>query len=240
MKKYAAGMLAGTLCAFALPAQAAPGLGQEIYSADVEQGELEGEARWGRLAGGEDGGKEALFLEIAYGVSQSLRFSISGEWEKEPGQTRDAEAVGFEALYAISEAGGFAFAVLGEYEVVFDGTDQMEAMLIMQRDSGPLDIRFNVIAEKELAGGEPVEFEYGVSADIAAFGEVRVGAEAFGELGTTKDFLPRAEHFAGPAAKFGIEGLGPELEVGVGYLFALGEAKDETDGMLRIGLDMEF
>lgn len=37
-----------------------------------------------------------------------------------------------------------------------------------------------------------------------------------------------------------IEALGPELEIGVGYLFALGAAKADTDGMLRIDIAMEF
>ena len=45
---------------------------------------------------------------------------------------------------------------------------------------------------------------------------------------------------SGPYAKYEIEGLGPEVALQVGYLFALGKAKEDTDGQLRIGLELEF
>jgi len=41
-------------------------------------------------------------------------------------------------------------------------------------------------------------------------------------------------------AKFEIEGLGPELGLQVGYLVALGAARDDADGQLQVRLEMEF
>lgn len=222
-------------------AHAAPGLGGEVYAAEVEAGELEFEAIYGELDGGEEDGESVLKLEAAYGVSDRLKLALTGEIEKEPGETREFEAVGFEAIYELGQLGGITFGLYGEYEVVFEGSDKVEGKLLMQREEGPLDLRFNLIAEKELAGDEVVELEYAASADVEAIGELRLGLMAFGELGTFKDFLPHAEHFVGPVAKIEIEGLGPELEIEAGYLFAFGEARDEgTDGQFRLMLEVEF
>lgn len=221
-------------------AHAAPGLGDEVYGAEVEKGELEFEAIYGTLAGGPEDGEDALVLEGAYGLTDSFRLGLRGEFEKEPGEDRELEALGIEGIYELGKVGGLTFALYGEYEIVFDGADKIETKLLVQRKAGPLDLRFNLIAEKELESGEKVELEYAVSADVEAFGEVRLGVQAYGELGTFDDFLPRAEHFVGPVAKFEIEGLGPELEIEAGYLFALGEANDETNGQFRLLVELEF
>ena len=52
--------------------------------------------------------------------------------------------------------------------------------------------------------------------------------------------LTRADHYVGPVIKTEIEGLGPELGIEAGYLFALGKAKDDSDGQLRLVVEMEF
>jgi hypothetical protein len=80
----------------------------------------------------------------------------------------------------------------------------------------------------------PVEFEYAASADVPIVSELRIGMEALGERGTTRNFLLRAEHLVGAAAKLEIEGLGPEIELGGGYL-AIARAKNTSDGQLRLG-----
>ncbi len=221
-------------------AHAAPGLGGEVYGATVEEGELEVESIYGQLDGGPEDGEDVLVLEAAYGVTDKLRLGLRGEIEKEPGADREFEALGIEAIYELGNLGGVDFAVYGEYEVVFEGADKIETKLLVQRREGPIDLRFNLIAEKELEGGHDVELEYAASADFEAFGEIRLGAQAYGQLGTFENFLPHAEHFLGPVAKFEIEGLGPELEIEAGYLFALGEAKNETDGQFRLLLELEF
>lgn len=239
MRFYA---LLGAL-ACALPGHAfasAPGMGDEVYGATVEKGEAEIEARYGALDGGPDDGEDVLKLEAAYGVTDSLRLAVVGEFEKEPGESREAEAVSLEAIYALGQAGGIDIALYGEYEIVFDGADKFEGKILLQRSTGPWDFRLNLIAEKEFEGGKPVELAYAASADVETFGEVRLGVQAYGELGTFKDFLPRAAHFIGPVAKFEIEGLGPEIELEAGYLFPVAEAKDETDGQLRVVLGIEF
>ena len=227
-------------CAAVSPAYAAPGLGGEVYSATVEKGETEFEARWDELDGGPDDGESVFMLEAAHGVTDKFLLALKGEFEKDPGSSREAEAMAVEAIYELGQLGGIDFALYGEYEIVFEGADKIETKLLLQRKSGPWDVRLNLIAEKELEDGEPLEFEYAASADVATVGELRLGIEAFGELGTSKNFLPNAEHFVGPSAKFEIEGLGPEIEIQAGYLFAIGKARDDADGQFRLGLEIEF
>lgn len=225
----------------ATPAYAAPGLGSEVYGATVEEGELEFEAIYGALDGGDDDGEDVIKLEAAYGVTDKLRLGVLTELEKEPGEGREAEEMGIEAIYELGKAGPIDFALYGEYAIGLNGhSDKVEAKLLMQHRSGPLDIRFNLIGEKELVSGEKVELAYAASADVEAIGEVRLGVQAYGQLGSFSKFLPHAEHFVGPVAKAEIEGLGPEIGIEAGYLFALGDARDETDGQFRLLLELEF
>ena len=181
-----------------------------------------------------------LKLEAAYGVTQSLRPAVVGEFEKDPGEKRRAEAVSLEAIYALGKLGGIDVALYSEYEIAFHGADKFEGKLLLQRRTGPWDFRLNLIAEKPFDSGAPVELAYAASADVETFGEVRLGVQAYGELGTFKDFLPHAEHFIGPVLKFEIEGLGPEIEMEAGYLFPVSEARDATDGQLRLVAGIEF
>lgn len=221
-------------------AHAAPGLGDEVYGAEVDKGEAEAEAIYGRIDGGADAGEDVLKLEAAYGLTDRLRIGLVGELEREPFESRRFEAVGVEAIYELGDLGGVKFAGYAEYEIALDGPDKIETKLLMQRRTGPLDLRLNLIAEKELASGADVEFEYAASVDVETLGELRLGIQAFGELGTLGHFAPRAEHFAGPVAKIEIEGLGPELELQAGYLFALGAARDDSDGQFKLAVELEF
>jgi len=239
-------IVASTMLASLLPtaAHAAPGLGDEVYGATVSKGEVEAEIRYGRLGGGTDHGEDATKLELGYGVSDSFRLAMVGEFEKEPGQPRKADSVAIEAIYELGnlggKQGGVDFALYGEYEIGFLGPDKLETKLLVQHHKGPWDLRLNLIAAKPLASGAPVELGYAMSADVETLGEVRLGVQAYGELGTFSRFAPHAEHFAGPVVKFEIEGLDHELGLELGYLFALGKAKDDTDGQMRMKLEMEF
>jgi hypothetical protein len=221
-------------------AQATPGMGDEVYGAETTAGETELEARYGALAGGPTDGAEALKLEASYAVNGRLRIAALGEFTRDPFGPRKFEAAGVEAIYRVGTVGGIGVAVYGEYEVAFNGTDKVETKLILQRRKGPLDIRFNLIAEKPLSADQAVELGYAASVDFTVFRDVSLGARAFGNLGTFSNRLPYAEHYVGPVVKVGIDGLGPEVELEAGYLFAVGKAKQDTNGQVRIMLGVEF
>ncbi len=223
---------------FAAPAFAEPS--GEISSPVVVKGETEIEAIYGRLRGGPDSGEDILRLEASHSVSDRLRLAIRTEIERPPGGPRRLEAVSFEAIYELGRIGGLDIGLYGEYETVLHGADKLEAKLLLERRAGPFDAKLNLIAARPLASGNPLEFGYAASADVEAIGELRLGVAAFGGLGSTDDFLTRADHYVGPVVKTEIEGLGPEIEIEAGYLFALGKAKDDSDGQFRLVVEMEF
>ena len=239
-------MFAAALAAVLVPgvAHAEAGLGDKVYGATVEGGVSEVEARYGRLVGDEADGEDAAVFEFSHGFSDRFYGAVLFEFEREPGEKRELEAIGFEGIAALGhvDAIDMDVAVYGEYEAVRGGADAVETKLLLQHKRGTFDGRLNLIAEKELESGEPLEFGYAASADWAAIGEFRLGAEAFGGLGTSRDFLSRSGHFAGPTVKTEIEGLPGhgELEIEAAYLFALGEARHEADGQARLLLEYEF
>lgn len=234
--------LAAAAFAAALPsaAWADPGMGNEVYGATVDAGKIEIETRYDRLSGGADNGEDVFQLEASYGISRRFSLGLQAEFEREPGDIRRAEELGIEAIWALGRVGGLDVALYGEYEIGFTGPDAIETKLIIQRRKGPFDLRLNLIAEKKLVASEKVELGYAASVDYEVFDEVRLGVQAFGDAGTFERLAPRAKHFVGPVAKFEIEALGPEFEIEAGYLFALGAARDDTKGQLRIGLEFEF
>ncbi|MCW1381691.1 hypothetical protein OLX02_02525 [Novosphingobium sp. KCTC 2891] len=241
MKKVVLAALAA--CTLPCAAHAAPGMGDEVYGATTEKGEVELEARYGALAGGADDGEDALKLEAAYSPTDRLRLGAQLELEREPSGPRKAEAASFEAIYTLGRVAGIDVALYGEYEVglLRDTPDAVEGKILLQRKAGPLDARLNLIFQKHLATGQKVEVGYAASADYAVAGdELRVGVAAFGDLGSFHRFLPSAEHFVGPIVKTEIEGLGPEIGIEAGYLFAVDKARDDTKGQFRLMVEMEF
>lgn len=238
--KFAFGLVTLLL---ASTAQAGPGLGGKVYGATVEAGVTELEARYGRLTGGTDAGVDALVLEAAHGFSDRVYGAALFEFEREEPGSRKLEAVAIEGIYALGDLARFGLnaALYGEYGAGLHGPDKIETKLLLQHKRGSFDSRVNLIAEKVPDGGTPVEFGYAASADWEIADELRLGGAAFGEWGSTRNLSFRTEHFAGPIAKYEFEHVGKgELEIEAGYLFALGRARDDADGQVRLLLEYEF
>jgi hypothetical protein len=214
----------------AAPAGATPGLGEEVYPAAIEP-ETEIEARYGRLAGRNDDGAEALILEASHGFSTKFRAALLAEFEREPGGGRHASAFAIEAIHTLGRVGGIDTAFYGEYQVARHGPDKVETKLLLQKRAGPIDARLNLIAERQMVAGAPITFGYAASADVAAIGDFRLGAAAFGDLSGDEG----GHHFAGPIAKADFEHAGPgDFELETGYLFALGSAREGARGQFRL------
>ena len=221
-------------------AQAAPGLGEKVSGATIEPGEAELEARYGRLTGGGDAGADALVFEAAYGFSERVYGAVLAEFQREPDGSRKLEAIAVEGIYALGHIAPLDLdvALYGEYEAGVHGPDKVETKLLLEHEKGPFDVRLNLVAEKHLVGGTPLGLGYAASADWGVADEFRLGGAAFGELGSTRGLTTRTEHFAGPIAKYAVEHLGKgELEIEAGYLFALGRAREDTDGQVRLLLE---
>lgn len=233
------------LCLVLVPsaAWAAPGLDDVVYGATVEAGKTEIETRYGRLTGGTADGEDAFVVEIARGFSSHFYGATLATFEREPGEKRRLETIALEGIFTLGhiKALNLDTAIYVEGEHGIHGPDNLETKLLLQHHKGAFDSRLNLIAERSLTSGAPVEFSYAASADYAVADDISLGAEAFGDLGSSRKITARSEHFIGPAAKLGLDHVGPgELEFRAGYLFAVDRARDESRGQLRLGLEYEF
>lgn len=242
-----AAVLFGGLMATA--AHAAPGLGDEVYGATVESGETEFEARYGQLDSGADDGEDNARFEVERGITNRLALAAVVELERDPGGTRRATHLGFEAIYHLGRVAGIDVAAYQELELGLNGDSYgSETKLLLQKRAGKWDLRFNLVGEKPFDTSAPLEFGYAASADVAVSQRFRLGITGFGDLGTIHDFGPSSEHFLGPVAKVRMLKLDPDgdgddhggLTLEAGYLFAIGATNHQTNGQFRLNLEWEM
>lgn len=220
-----------------------PGAADEIYGARAEPWETEVEARYHTETGGPDAGESSLKLEAEYGVNEALRVAVNAEFDRTPGGPRRAAGLGFEAIYSVGSIGPIEVAAYGEFGLGVNGNpDELEGKIILEYLRGTFDARLNIIADKDFNGATPVYFGYAARADMETVGALRLGVQAFGDLGTLHRSFPGADHFVGPAAFLPLlpVGKGPQLELETGYLFAVGRTRNDTDGQLRVAVELEF
>ncbi len=218
-----------------------------IEAPGVEKGVLEAEATAERLSGGDADGESSTKLEVGYGFTDRLHMAVIGEIEDEPGESATLEALGVEAIVDTGriEALGLDTGLYFEYEQpLHNEAGKVEGKLLLGRDFGPVRGIFNIVAEQPLTdkdGEGAMEFGYAGQATAEVAHDVGVGVMAFGDLGTNRDFGGRQGHFAGPLVEWELDQLGGhgELEFKAAYLFALGAAKDETDGQIHLAVEWE-
>lgn len=208
----------------------------------LEPGQTEIESRYGRLVGGEDAREDDLLVEVAHHFSKRFYGGFELATHRDPNGSREIESFGVEAIVSFGKVAGIQSGVLVEYAANRHGRDALETKLLLEKPIGELDARLNLIAEKELRAGGPLEFAYAASADIEVADEFRLGVMALGELGSSRHLTTHGEHFVGPNLKYELEPKegGGELGFELGYLFALGEARDDARGLLRLQVEYGF
>lgn len=227
-------------------ATAQPGVISGVDEATVERGVLEAELNSAVLSGGPEGGLSATEIELEYGFTDTLAVAVLTEVGRESGGPLRNQAWAVEATWhAATLPGDVEFGVLGEYLVERDGTNVAEGKLLFQRTSGRWDARLNLVAERALSRARDTAYGYAASIDAEVAPELRLGVQAFGELGDGDGFGGRREHFLGPALQYAFTDLPfpGEIEVSTGYLFALGShTREVTDGQFRfsVALAREF
>lgn len=221
----------------ALPgaALASPGHGNDADSATVESGALDLGLTYHRLAGGPEGGDDLLQTSATFGASHRLRLGMQASFESTSSGPRKAETVGFDALYALGKVGPVDLAVYGTYDIGIGLPDSIEARIIAQHQSGPIDLRFNLVGNRNLAAGESFELGYALAVDVQVLPRLQLGLHGFGEFGSLDSQLPNGGHALGPVAKFDI---GEPVKVSFGYLFTIGAARQDTYGQFRLGLEI--
>jgi hypothetical protein len=226
-------------------ARADPGVGDPVYGATLQRGTLELESRYGRLTGGARDATDGLVLEGEYAFSNRFAAAVLVETGRDPGGARRVEATAIEMIHTLGRIKPLAIdvALYGEYKHGLRGNDDvLEAKLLIEHRAGPFDARLNLIGERPLRSGEPVELAYAASADWALIGDdLRAGLQAFGDLGTTRRFGGRQDSYVGPVIKAEIEHIGPgEIEIEAGWLRAFGSARDHTGGQARLLISYEL
>lgn len=224
-----------------------PGLGNTVDPPYVKSGVTELELRGGRLSGGTDNGSSGAVVELEQGINDRLSLALVGEFEDAPGEARKLDSVGLEAVTYFGQVPRLGVDVGGylEYEQrIHDESGVLEAKLLLARMFGPVEARLNLIAHQPLTDREgegATDFGYAAEATLPVRDSLRMGLQAFGDLGTSRSFGGSQAHYVGPVARWEIHpsrAVG-ELEFEAAYLFATGAARRDADGQVRLGLEWE-
>lgn len=242
----AGALVAGFTCAAA--AHAEPGLANKVYDPYVRNGVTEVELRAGRLSGGALDGESGAVVELEHGFGDRLSLAVLGEFEHHAGEKSKLDAIAVEGVAYLGQIPGVGVDVgaYAEYEQrIHNESGVLEGKLLLAKQMGPVQALVNFIVERPLtdkADEQQTEFGYAAEGTVAASPSVRLGLQAFGDLGTRDRFGGRQAHYLGPVAKWELHpswfGKG-ELELEAAYLAPLGSARHETDGQLRVALEFE-
>ena len=117
-----------------------------------------------------------------------------------------------------------------------------EGKLLLAKTAGRFQGLVNLIVEKPLSAptGEGMAgYGYAASATWQTVGNLRLGAEAFGDLGDDHAFLGRQGAYVGPQVKWeGRLGRMPfDIGLDAGWLVAVGTDRSEAASQVRLGLE---
>jgi hypothetical protein len=241
-----AAAIALTLAAVGV-ARADPRLDEKVYTPYVLNGVGEFEARTARELGGPLGGQTTTVLEAEYGVNDRLSLALVGAIERPAGEASRLAGVGLEGVAYLGQIPGVGVdtGLYLEYTRGLNGeNDGGEAKLLLAKTAGRFQGLVNFIVEKPLsapAGQGYASYGYAASATWQTVGALRLGAEAFGDLGDDHAFLGRQGAYVGPQIKWeGRLGATPfDLGLDAGWLAAVGPAQGEAASQVRVGLELE-
>ncbi|MGB5133111.1 MAG: FTR1 family protein [Steroidobacteraceae bacterium] len=218
----------------------------KVYSPIVEEGERAIELRGHRESDGDPGVDDGQQYKVDLEFSPRWFWSteLVGEWEKAPGESLKNTEVAWENIFQLFEQGRYAIdaGLLVEYAHSTEpgGEDKLELGALLQKDFGLNQMRFNLVAERELRSGAETELEYALQYRWRRSPRFEPGIEWYGEFGDLGDFgsLGDHRHELGPAA-FGRIPLGSgALKYEFAWLFGLTE--DAAAQTARFLLEYEF
>ncbi len=228
-------------------AAADPRLDEVVYSPYVENGVAEFEARGARALGGSLNGASGVVLEQEYGVSDRLSLAAVETVTRGPGETTELRGLGVEAigyLGQIPRLGVDAGLYLEYAKGLFGAGDVAEAKLLLAKTAGRFQSLANLILEEPIGaprGAGFAAYGYAISATWRTWRALRLGAEAFGDLGDDHAFLGRQGAYVGPQLKW--EGrlgrLPVDLGVDAGWLTVVGASRGEARSEARLALELE-
>jgi len=243
---------AGVLLAGANPAFADPRLDEVVYSPYIENHELELESRVATEVGhGDLKGATTVVEELEAGLNDRVSLALVVPIEREPGERARATGVGLESIFYIGQIPGLGVDVGAYLELtkgLGDEEDTGEAKLLLAKTAGRFQGLFNFIVERPFNAphGEGfASYGYAASATWRTVGTLRLGVEAFGDLGDDHGFLRGGQGaYVGPQLLWEATPRGSpvEIEVDAGWLASVGAARGEapSQARLKIGLARRF
>lgn len=249
MRKVSLGLIFAVVGFLSSPALADPRLDEIVYSPYVENHVFELATRYGQVLGhGSEKGSNTFVTEAEYGVNDRLSVALLTKVEGSPGERRQLKEVAIETVYylgQIPKIGIDAGLYLEIAKGVNGDTDGGEAKILLAKTAGRFQGLLNLIAERPLSGPKSERFNsygYAASATWRTVGNLRLGAEALGDLGDDHGFLQhRQGAYIGPQIKWEGRPKGApfELAVDAGWLAAVGADRDEGRSQARINIELE-
>ena len=229
-------------------AVAEPGLSNRVYSPYVKKGVTEVELRAGRLNGGPLDGEQSAIVELEHGISDRVSLAILAEFEQHAGEARKLDAVAVEGVAYLGQIPGLGVDVGGyvEYEQrIHNESGVAEAKLLLAKRADAFEGLLNLIARRPLSyrpGEHDTQFGYAAQATWDVGANLRLGGQAFGDLGTDRGFGGRRPHYLGPVARWEVRPAwlkGSELEFEAAYLMPVGSARNDTNNQVRFVVEYE-
>jgi hypothetical protein len=228
-------------------AMADPRLDEKVYDPYVKNHVLELEMRGGGETGGPLGGSRTYVGEVEYGVNDRLSLALIGKVNNDPGESAKFRGLGLEGVYYLGQIPhtGIDTGAYLEYAKGFNGGDDVvEAKLLAARQFGPIQAVANLILERPLNVPDErfASYGYAVSATWQPAPSWRLGAQAFGELGSDHGFLRGPQGaYVGPMAQWEVRPAGSpfEIELNASWLKAVGADRLEADSQVRFVVELE-
>jgi hypothetical protein len=231
------------------PALADPRLDEIVYSPYIENHMFELETRYGgELGGGELTGAHTYVVEAEAGLNDRLSLALVSRIERQPGASDHLVGVGLEGISYIGQIPKLGVDVGGylEYQKGVSGEpDVGEAKLLLAKTAGRFQGLVNLIVERPFGaprGEDFASYGYAASATWRTWGNLRLGLEAFGDLGDDHGFLSQpVGAYVGPQLKWeGKPNWSPvELNIDAGWLAAVGPDRHEAASQVRVNLELE-
>jgi hypothetical protein len=245
-RQWAIGVAAA---AIAGPALADPRLDEKVYSPYIQNHVLELETNWGQEFGAGDlKGSRTIVQEIEAGLNDRVSLALVGQIERAPGSVERLTGVGLEAIAYLGQIPkvGVDAGFYLEYKKGSGGEpDKGETKLLLAKTTGRFQGLFNFIVEEPFGapkGEDFASYGYAASATWRTVGNLRLGAEALGDLGDDHGFLKGHQGaYVGPQLKWeGQPGFLPvEVDIDAGYLFAVGPDRSEAAGQAKVNVEFE-
>lgn len=233
--------------ALTLPAKRALAL-DEIYSPNVEEGEVSLEYNGGRTFDSKATKNDAESHEIAleYGVNSRWEVETSAEYDKDPDSSIRLNDAEIENRFQFFDAGKYwldtGMLVAYDFALQSQQPDNLEAKFLMQKDFGKITSRVNIGFDQDIgkyAGTGGPDYVFLMNTRYRYNIYFQPGIEIQSDLGQERALghFDEQQHYIGPAVYGKIFG---RLHYEIGYYAGISDAAAQNAGRVLLEYEMHF